>query len=83
MRARAQLLEQFLAQQYRGTKRFGLEGCEALIVALNSMIERAGLLGPSPQVLPRQLVGLSAQGVQLLPQRGARCKDPAAAAAEC
>ena len=82
MRARAQLLEQFLAQQYRGTKRFGLEGCEALIVALNSMIERAGLLGPSPQVLPRQLVGLPAQGVQPLPQRGARCKDPAAAA-EC
>ena len=43
--ARAQLLEQFLAQQYRGTKRLGLADCEVLIVALNSIIERVGLLG--------------------------------------
>ena len=49
--ARAQLLDQFLAQQYRGTKRFGLEGCEALIVALNSIIERAGILGTEDVVM--------------------------------
>ena len=32
----------FCGKRFRHTKRFGLEGCESLIVGMNSMVERAG-----------------------------------------
>src|SRR5690348_4551172 len=41
----AELLERFLDRRYTGTKRFGLEGGEALIPALEQVIKRGGQLG--------------------------------------
>jgi 2-oxoglutarate dehydrogenase E1 component len=41
----AEMLERFLDRRYTGTKRFGLEGGEALIPALEQVIKRGGQLG--------------------------------------
>jgi 2-oxoglutarate dehydrogenase E1 component len=41
----AELFERFLDRRYTGTKRFGLEGGEALIPALEQVIKRGGQLG--------------------------------------
>jgi 2-oxoglutarate dehydrogenase E1 component len=41
----AEGLERFLDKRYTGTKRFGLEGGEALIPALEQVIKRGGQLG--------------------------------------
>ncbi len=41
----AEFLERFLDRRYTGTKRFGLEGAEALIPALEQVIKRGGQLG--------------------------------------
>ncbi len=41
----AELFERFLDAKYTGTKRFGLEGAEALIPALEQIIKRGGQLG--------------------------------------
>jgi 2-oxoglutarate dehydrogenase E1 component len=41
----AELFERFLDKRYTGTKRFGLEGGEALIPALEQVLKRGGQLG--------------------------------------
>jgi 2-oxoglutarate dehydrogenase E1 component len=41
----AEILERFLDRRYTGTKRFGLEGAESLIPALEQVIKRGGQLG--------------------------------------
>ncbi|WP_438747176.1 2-oxoglutarate dehydrogenase E1 component [Bartonella rochalimae] len=41
----AEGFEQFLDVKYKGTKRFGLDGSEALIPALEQIIKRSGALG--------------------------------------
>ena len=41
----AEAFEQFLDKKYTGTKRFGLDGGEALIPALEQIIKRGGQLG--------------------------------------
>jgi len=41
----AEGFEQFLDIKYKGTKRFGLDGAEALIPALEQIIKRGGALG--------------------------------------
>jgi 2-oxoglutarate dehydrogenase E1 component len=43
--------EQFLQKKYPAEKRFGLDGCEALIPGINCMIERAAELGATDAVL--------------------------------
>jgi 2-oxoglutarate dehydrogenase E1 component len=47
----AEVLERFLDRRYTGTKRFGLEGAEALIPALEQVIKRGGQLGMEELVL--------------------------------
>jgi 2-oxoglutarate dehydrogenase E1 component len=47
----AELLERFLDRRYTGTKRFGLEGSEALIPALEQVIKRGGQLGMKELIL--------------------------------
>jgi 2-oxoglutarate dehydrogenase E1 component len=47
----AETLERFLDRRYTGTKRFGLEGGEALIPALEQVIKRGGQLGMKELVL--------------------------------
>ncbi len=47
----AEAFEQFLDRKYTGTKRFGLEGGEALIPALEQIIKRGGQLGLREVVL--------------------------------
>jgi len=42
---RAEVFERFLDRKYTGAKRFGLEGGEALIPALEQIIKRGGQLG--------------------------------------
>ena len=37
--------EKYLAKKYVGTKRFGLDGCESLIPAMEQIIKRGGALG--------------------------------------
>src|SRR5678815_6058949 len=37
--------ERFLAKRYPGTKRFGLDGAEAMIPAMEQIIKRGGQLG--------------------------------------
>ena len=41
----AEGFEKFLAVKFVGTKRFGIDGCEALIPALEQIIKRGGQLG--------------------------------------
>jgi 2-oxoglutarate dehydrogenase E1 component len=41
----AEIFEQFLDKKYTGTKRFGLDGGESLIPALEQIIKRGGQLG--------------------------------------
>ena len=41
----AEGFEKYLAKKYVGTKRFGLDGCEALIPAMEQIIKRGGALG--------------------------------------
>ena len=47
----AEVFEQFLDRKYIGTKRFGLEGGEALIPALEQIIKRGGEMGLEEAVL--------------------------------
>ncbi len=47
----AEMLERFLDRRYTGTKRFGLEGAESLIPALEQVIKRGGQLGMKELVL--------------------------------
>jgi len=47
----AEQLERFLDRRYTGTKRFGLEGGEALIPALEQVIKRGGQLGMQELVI--------------------------------
>jgi 2-oxoglutarate dehydrogenase E1 component len=47
----AEQLERFLDRRYTGTKRFGVEGAEALIPALEQIIKRGGQLGVKELVL--------------------------------
>ena len=42
---RAEIFEQFLDKKYTGAKRFGLEGGESLIPALEQIVKRGGQLG--------------------------------------
>ena len=41
----AEAFEQFLNTKYTGTKRFGLDGAEAIVPALEAIIKRGGALG--------------------------------------
>ncbi|TJV90613.1 MAG: hypothetical protein E5X42_32865, partial [Mesorhizobium sp.] len=41
----AEGFEQFIDVKYKGTKRFGLDGAEALIPALEQIVKRGGQLG--------------------------------------
>ncbi|HUH84554.1 MAG TPA: 2-oxoglutarate dehydrogenase E1 component [Stellaceae bacterium] len=47
----AEMLERFLDRRYTGTKRFGLDGGESLIPALEQVIKRGGQLGMKELVL--------------------------------
>ncbi|OEY67399.1 2-oxoglutarate dehydrogenase E1 component [Marinobacter sp. X15-166B] len=47
----AEGLEKYLGSRYPGVKRFGLEGGESLIVALDELIQRAGSYGAKEIVL--------------------------------
>ncbi len=47
----AEGFEQFIDVKYKGTKRFGLDGAEALIPALEQIIKRGGQLGLKEVVL--------------------------------
>jgi len=50
-------LERYLAAKYPGAKRFGLEGCDSLIVAIDSIIQHAGKLGTQ-----EVLIGMAHRG---------------------
>ena len=41
----AEGFEKYLAKKYVGTKRFGLDGCESLIPAMEQIVKRGGALG--------------------------------------
>ena len=47
----AEALEQFLDKKYTGTKRFGLEGGESMIPALEQILKRGGQLGVQEVVI--------------------------------
>ena len=47
----AEGFEKFLDLKYTGTKRFGLDGCESMIPALEQIIKRGGALGVREIVL--------------------------------
>ena len=47
----AEIFEQFLNKKYTGTKRFGLDGGEAMIPALEQILKRGGQLGLKEVVL--------------------------------
>lgn len=47
----AEEFEKFLARKYTGTKRFGLDGAESLIPAMEGIIKRGGQLGVTELVL--------------------------------
>ncbi len=47
----AEFLERFLDRRYTGTKRFGLEGGESLIPALEQVLKRGGQLGMKELVI--------------------------------
>ena len=53
----AEVFEQFLDRKYVGTKRFGLEGGEALIPALEQIIKRGSQLG-----LEEAVIGMAHRG---------------------
>ena len=53
----AEVFEQFLDRKYIGTKRFGLEGGEALIPALEQIIKRGGEMG-----LCEAVIGMAHRG---------------------
>jgi 2-oxoglutarate dehydrogenase E1 component len=44
-------LEKYLAAQYPGAKRYGIEGCDSLLVALDSLIQYSGSMGMQEVVL--------------------------------
>jgi len=47
----AEIFERFLDKRYTGTKRFGLDGAESLIPALEQVIKRGGQLGMKELVI--------------------------------
>jgi len=47
----AEIFERFLDKRYTGTKRFGLDGAESLIPALEQIIKRGGQLGMTELVI--------------------------------
>src|SRR5690606_2324791 len=47
----AETFEQFLASKYIGTKRFGLDGAEALIPAMEAIVKTGGHMGVKELVL--------------------------------
>ena len=47
----AETFERFLAKRFPGTKRFGLDGAEAMVPALEQIIKRGGALGVSDIVV--------------------------------
>lgn len=47
----AEGLEKYLARKYTGVKRFGLEGGESFIPAINEIIQRAGHYGTKEMVI--------------------------------
>ena len=47
----AEVFEQFLDKKYTGTKRFGLDGAESLIPALEQILKRGGQLGLNEVVI--------------------------------
>ena len=47
----AEGLEKYLGSRYAGAKRFGLEGGESMIVALNTLIQRSGKQGAKEVVI--------------------------------
>jgi len=49
--AAAEIFETFLDKKYTGTKRFGLDGGESLIPALEQIVKRGGLLGVKELVI--------------------------------
>ena len=53
----AECFEKFLAVKYVGTKRFGLDGCEAVIPALEQILKRGSQLG-----LEEAVVGMAHRG---------------------
>jgi len=53
----AEVLERFLDRKYTGTKRFGIEGAEAMIPALEQIVKRGGQLG-----IREVLVGMPHRG---------------------
>jgi 2-oxoglutarate dehydrogenase E1 component len=53
----AEVFERFLQQKYTGTKRFGLEGGESLVPALEQILKRGGQLG-----LKEVVVGMAHRG---------------------
>jgi 2-oxoglutarate dehydrogenase E1 component len=53
----AEIFEQFLNKKYTGTKRFGLDGGEAMIPALEQILKRGGQLG-----LKEVVVGMPHRG---------------------
>ena len=53
----AESFEQFLAKKYPGTKKFGIEGGEVLIPALEQIMKRGGQLG-----LKEMIVGMAHRG---------------------
>jgi 2-oxoglutarate dehydrogenase E1 component len=48
---RAETFERFLDRRYTGTKRFGIEGAESLMPALETILQRGGELGVSEFVI--------------------------------
>ncbi len=53
----AECFEKFLAVKYVGVKRFGLDGCESVIPALEQIVKRGGQLG-----LEEAVVGMAHRG---------------------
>src|SRR3546814_13845485 len=54
----AEVFEQFLNKKYTGTKRFGLDGGEAMIPALEQILKRGGHLG-----LQEVVIGMPPRGI--------------------
>ncbi len=58
----AEGFEKFLHVKYMGTKRFGLDGGEALIPALEQIIKRGGALGVKEIICSGKRNGQTIQG---------------------